>query len=658
MSTLTIVGPGQHVAHTPLSGVETGRATVLDLTNPILGGRGTLNQSGLPGNVEWIDGSAFAQDHVSESVIEHTRWLRDVTTEPRADGRSLKETFVYESDGHMVSCWWWTDVSKKSPISSPYPWLFYAARILEHGINLDAYTRCQILVEHADVGDALARLLQGPLEFSGEVMVLGAARDRDGVRLLKEVGRRVAAHLVRAVRPHSTAPLPWARPGALRILVQTTDKGSWIEHEAAHRNRYFGDVLDRLEARDAECLWMPACSGSSIQGWKTILKGTDRPNALPWMTVEPVRAAHILRHVPLWAAAYRRVFRGAEPVATYRGVDLSAPIALDYRRMIFGGGFLDYAFSLERQRSAIHALQPDVVLQRNEFMRNARTLAAAVAGKIPLVSKQHGLFTVDVGVYSYASDEVEASPRPGRRDHVLYCPSPDRIAAFGEHAIETWSQYAHFPRERMANVGGVRHDALIDEYVTGRSLEEQRAYARGLVGLPVDRPVLLLAVTFHDEVDRWIEWLTPVLRTRPDYLLAVKPHRHFGTYEYTKQKLDDRGIEHRLFREQVYELAAGADVLLCGTSTLLLEAYLLRTPVLRLQTSGSYEAYPYTRDRIGIPVRSAADLEPIAYTLPTVDDAYLDDRDRILRRHLNSADGRASERLATLLGLAVPSRAS
>ena len=248
--TLHVLGPRSDAQSVAERLLEQRGAVVLDLSAPTMGGNALADVlseriASAGDRAEWISGGGFALRHAAEARRDHIAWLTDASSRPLVEDRSLKELFVYRSHGHAFSAWWLTGPSKKNAGASPYPWLFYAFRVVEDMLGGSSFDACCLHVSDAPTALALEQFVARACGFGGEVTTADfAPRSPTGWPQKAKRVLSAAAHVWRSVgaKP-SGAALPWREGRARRVLVHTTDEGSWVEQRGRPGRRARGRPL-------------------------------------------------------------------------------------------------------------------------------------------------------------------------------------------------------------------------------------------------------------------------------------------------------------------------------------------------------------------------------------------------------------------------------
>lgn len=269
-----------------------------------------------------------------------------------------------------------------------------------------------------------------------------------------------------------------------------------------------------------------------------------------------------------------------------------------------------------------------VLLMGEMYEFGMLVIAAARRLGIITIGAQHGtLFPMHL-IYTVPAGQVERSP------------APDWFAAYGEFAKETLTEIGKFPVRRVVITGSPRFDRL-SQATVGRN------EARRQLELPLDKPVILFATQIYPWFKRAARALFEAARDRPDCVVCVKTHPHDTTGDTYRRMAAEAGATNvRFFADRFNELLSACDVLISGSSTVVLEAILLGRRTICINFSTEPDRYPYATEGGSLGAKNGQELADAL-------DAVLDpqraqqlstDRARFLARHVGpSADGQAAE---------------
>jgi hypothetical protein len=657
--------------------------TILDLSAGSISGLSRLDDEQIggrdPGH-RWLSAADFVADLGPRSQTQYIEWLSEVGNRPLLAGRSVKEWFTYDGE---VSLWWFTRAAEKHSLGHPYRWLFFCFGVIDHLLRsgaVDAEAEWHLWVPDEPTGRALRAAIgdRGTVVIHADPAAVRPRRRTFVSHALLGPVWQVAQALrsARGQRRARRASDAFSGPseGRRRILVSTLFPKSWRELPESERFRedvaitdmYFGALPWRLQEQGLSVGWWRSSTTSApVRRWERALAKQTLPDASPWATLGWRAAWALLRHQLRWVRSYRRLFveQRVQDAWRFGEIPLGHWLVEDCQRLCQGAAFAAM-LKLEQTRALHAALRPDAVLYRDEMYESGRIISAALKGRTSLIGIQHGLINEEATVYRFDPRDIGAGA--GEHDHIRHCPVPDAFAVFGEYTRELFARWGGYDAARVVPVGGARHDALVQHFLPGKIARDAlRREIRVRLGLPLDRPVVLLCTHMARDAGRWFDLIVSGLdRARQSAFVAVKTHQFRGGEEFVRAVAEERGFsDYRAFTDATYPLISCADVVVGGSSTIILESYLLDTPVITICGTEGYEAYPFRAESLG---EAAGTTEEMADALARLlrggtdrDDAFQHKRSAVLRRHLWNQDAGAADRLGDLVRdrLAIDTRA-
>lgn len=567
-----------------------------------------------PDGFEWVNGQQYADVCAEGSRRAYVEWIARQADEPLVGNRSLKDLFTYDE----TSLWWFTPMAEKHPVGHPFRWLFYMIHVLAHcrqqGLDADEWHLWMptefggriLEAECPEGAHVYTYTIQEQTEWGKSSALWATLRRVFGPMYL--LLRRAGTLLLKAVRKtwrrwrdeQNRTETHWASSGTSTILVETEFPHSWVEKKEGEYerdiecvDRYFELAPWALQDHGYDVAWMPTLSGRQAEDkwemWKerqTLPEVSDEME-LRWRTV-----FRIIGTVWWWLLLYLWHFelRSAQTTWTYRNACLGVRVRDEVRWTISGA--LSTLEKIERYSSVGRSVDPDVVLYRDEFYEKGRCVAAALNDSATLIGIQHGLIGREHTVYQFHNSEV--GPLDARSsDHVSHCPMPDYFASFGDRFVDLFNEWEGYPAKRVWPVGGLRHDSLLRKYRNLTSIEMQNHRSR--LNLPPEEPVLLLCTGRRAQVEPWTRMVVKALRNLDwECTLAVKLHQYHGGETEARNAALDMGFERiQIYEEYVYPLIATSDVVIGSGSTILLEAGLLNTPAIALESRTEYRHYNF-----------------------------------------------------------------
>ncbi len=587
----------------------------------------------------WDDAlpSLAERDAVDEAAMAWTKaWGRH----PLVEGRSIRELATWKG----VSLWWFAEIylyySTRGPKHARI--VDTALRVLEREAPAEVEALGLPAVESVLIGracTALAILFHGPRHVPGLGVRLATLRVSLLARLntLRALATTLKAHLqglpVRA---------PASRP---RVL--------FLSHAAFWRDgkeHYFGSLIPGVEADAAleaivvgvgpQAPFRHRGRRDTLGEWVRL-----RPDAAPYeplgrhrrwpVFLELLRATREIRR--LWhrlkdSAPMREAF-------SHRGVsfaDLSGPDLAETLLLQLPWSVLVY----EELQALFARVQPaELCLYAESSGLGRIAVAAARAAGVRSVAIQHGILYPKYFSYRHDADEPDS-------------PLPDRTALFGEAAREFLTTEGRYPPESLVLTGSPKFDEIVS---MTRSWD--RAELRRRLGAAPEERLLVVAgryegIVGYQSIGSAFAGFVRAIEALQTVRCVVKPHPAENPEAYqptlrasgtTKTRLAPAGMS-------LLEMLHACDALVTVESLSAVEALAASRPVLLLNTPTNLRELEDAGVALGVP--EGQDPEPALRALlfdAATQAGLAAARERYLSRVACGIDGRATERLLTLI---------
>ena len=227
-----------------------------------------------------------------------------------------------------------------------------------------------------------------------------------------------------------------------------------------------------------------------------------------------------------------------------------------------------------------------------------------------------------------------------------------RIAVFGEYFRELFVMHG-IPAERIVVTG----HPLMDEIPV---CNHDRETVRQVLGLPLDKAVVLLLTTATVEYNLWRpsqrrSFMAHVLRACaevPEVQLVIKLHPREKVEEY-HELIRDLGFEVPVYRDvDLHEVLGAADAAITTYSSTGLDALILGKPLIVFDLFNKVEPVPYVGSGAALGVYSPKDLRSAILAVLQDDETkrrLKDASESFVYRLAYRLDGRAAERVAALI---------
>jgi hypothetical protein len=623
----------------------------------------------------WVRASDYASTLAAETRDRYVKWLADIADREILDGKSIKEWFTYDDE---ISLWWFSNMANKHWLGHPYRWLFYGFGLIDTVFEtgtVEVGAEWHLWVPDLATGEALKAAIggRGRVFIHAEDEKTREAEASTFAALRNSFSRILRASLIGPGRRFRRRPHPpfsstsGSRP---RVLINTLYPKSWrtitprerFDPDVTKVDFYLGSLPWKLKAQGMDVAWL--CENTVVNShrtWNLASRETGLEDASPWADVGADRLFLLLRHQVSWLRTFEKLFvqHAVQEKWCYGNIPLGFWLVEDYRKLCEHGA-VAMMLRVEQFRAVAERLKPDVVIYRDEMYTSGRAVSAAFAGKAFRLGVQHGIIHSEYTVYMF--DKSELPTGSNDTDYISKCPTPDAFAVFGAHTRELFKEWNGFDVNRVFAVGGARHDALVETLVPEATDISFTRDLRSSFDLPADDYTVLLCTNEAHTAGEWFDLVVDgIQRAGIKAHVVVKTHPSRGGEENVHQVAQRRGFnDYELRKDATYPLIAAADVVVAGTSTIILESYLLGSPAITLSGSSNYEVYPFVAESLG---ESVADASEMAQALKKLfedsvagGECFRERRQSILLRHLWNDDARAGERISDLITSAMADR--
>ena len=316
---------------------------------------------------------------------------------------------------------------------------------------------------------------------------------------------------------------------------------------------------------------------------------------------------------------------------------------------LFSKTFVGAVGFIEVMKRVIDVEKPDIIVAACEYGAYGRS--AVVEGRlreIPTIGIQHGAFDPNNFDYRYIAHEITTD---GRLDP-NHCPIPDKTVVYGTYNKDILIGLCGFPEDSVVVTGQPRYDML---YHADTFYSKEKFLKKYKVN--PDHKIVLWATACHGlSNEENIKNFNAVFRATQnlkDVALIIKQHpREGGRYTKMIEKyLDNYKITAVITPKSsdTYEQLYVCNVMLTKTSTVVVEAVALNTPVIILNLSGDSDIVDYVKEGVALGVYKEEDLQPVIEKLLEDDTELARNRRTYIEKDLYKIDGKASERVADLI---------
>jgi len=266
------------------------------------------------------------------------------------------------------------------------------------------------------------------------------------------------------------------------------------------------------------------------------------------------------------------------------GLDVSAILARELSESFNGSFQLCEKHGISFQRFFQSLPGQRMVVTYGELLTRTRAVAHCIKKAHPdnqLISIQHAMNCRNKMNFYHRRSEFA---QDGQWDAVQFSPMPDNYLIQGNHFKEILRGY--YPEKRIRTIGCVKYGTLFKGLTR---LEEMRDKCRSVLNISDSKTLILLAPSTSD-VDSIFRILDG-LKGSNRYRVLLSPHPVMRITEMQKRQ-EELGIDVRIeYIEglQTWELLTVVDLVICGFSTVALEAAIFGVPAVR---AVSYKELP------------------------------------------------------------------
>ena len=323
----------------------------------------------------------------------------------------------------------------------------------------------------------------------------------------------------------------------------------------------------------------------------------------------------------------------------YRNIDISSLITNRLNSFVTKG-IPAYIMRIEFCQAILNSQKPNAVMIAGEYFYPGQYLiVAAKTLGIPIIGMQHGTIHEEHIGYVY--------PKDVDRETI---PLPDKVAVFGDYYKEILTKQSVYRESQVEVTGQSRLD-----FITQKSFSNVGKFST-LPELPRDKKIILF--TSQPGIEQMASSLLMegLSQLGNDYFLIIKLHltenENLASPYY---ELGIRyGVRNFIIVKQVdlYELLALCDLHISVYSTVLSEAVIFGKPNLILSILGSHDIGSWVEQGVALNLNDFTCLKEAVETIlgdEEVREKLRRARQAYIQRHYYKLDGKASERICTVV---------
>jgi len=304
---------------------------------------------------------------------------------------------------------------------------------------------------------------------------------------------------------------------------------------------------------------------------------------------------------------------------------------------------------IQMARDMIKKEKPSMILLYNEHSRYERAfiIAAKLEG-VPTIAFQHGIIHTNHKSYSYTNDEI---------DLVLdikfpFSPIADKTLVYGPYYKEFLTSVSSFPEESVIITGNPRHDFLYHAdkiYSRQDYLEKYK--------IPHGEKIVLWTTQCADlsekeNIDSF-NTVFQVIEKLDNVVLIIKPHPE-EPFIYTKmiqEIIKNYNINAIIPPKDsdIYEHLNSSDLLIVKDSTTVIEAVILKKPIIILNLDKKQQFSRYVDEKIALGAYNAKQLMNSIIMLLEDSNVLMGNHGKFIRKYLYKIDGQSVDRVIEII---------
>ncbi|MGQ4832788.1 MAG: glycosyltransferase [Candidatus Asgardarchaeia archaeon] len=339
-----------------------------------------------------------------------------------------------------------------------------------------------------------------------------------------------------------------------------------------------------------------------------------------------------------------KAYLSKESTIQYNGVNVFNMIK-DYFEYYFKMYLPMMSLYYELTLRALKIEKPHLVLMVNEYGGFERILVSLAEHLgIPVLALQHGLISQYHPGYMYLREEVGAN----KKDFISYVPLPEKTAVYGPYYKHLLTKVSSYPEPAVTITGAPHYDLL----VYADKIYDKVTFCKKFGLNPNKKIVLIGTQPFPVESIR-MKFFDSVISSLSDISevqVVVKPHPGEDSSWHVRrlQMLGIKNVAVLPPKSDVYEAIFSCDVYISVSSTTILEAMILKKPVLVVNLFGLPEVLPWTKEGAVLAVYNPDELNEGIHKLLFNESFKMElakRRDAFLYKYIYKLDGKATDRI-------------
>jgi len=405
----------------------------------------------------------------------------------------------------------------------------------------------------------------------------------------------------------------------------------------------FHDVMSMMEG-EASFIGLNDSQWLLLGDFRTFLEKRHDPDCV-WKPLERFLTPRVAFSAWRYSRKLERHWNRAKREDGFRrffkhwNVDRSHILRMDF---FFRFVLFQQVLYIELMKRAVRVEKPDLILISQEF--TGQGMAAVIASKlekVPTIAFQHGIITPMHSGYFHLPGEISDKITP---DHTLVA---DKTSVYGLYTRDVLVDSCGYPADAVVVTGQMRYDPL--EHAD-RVFNRERTLKR--FGFSPEKKTVLLITESYSRSHLFLRVVASALKNIPSVQAVIKPHPNDVHYEWHRTILENEGYAAAVAEpsSDTFELLFACDVMMTVTSTVAIEAMLMKKFVIVINLLGARDPTPYVEGGGAIGVYKENDVEPTIKNVlfdEKIQKEFEAKRERFLEYHL--LHGKATENVVELI---------
>lgn len=303
---------------------------------------------------------------------------------------------------------------------------------------------------------------------------------------------------------------------------------------------------------------------------------------------------------------------------------------------IFGFKLFYIIFYYNLAKRAIEIEKPNIVVLTCEYCALSRAFTIVGRKKaVPILGVMHGSFYPEILDYYHLKDEIS------RTDGVQHSIIPDVNTVFGKYYYDILTKLCNYPKESVVITGHARYDPLA---IPEKYFKRDGVFKK--LKLDPNKKLISWMTRSHgmtkEENEKSFKTIYGFIKNHSDkYQLVIKLHPNEYDTSMHERIAREIGVSPVIIKNiSIFDLMNASDVIVAKDSTSVLEAILLKKPVVAMDFSGTGSSYTEGVAIVRNENKFAQAIEG---------DFKKFDMEKFIYKHVFKNDGRSAERVVKII---------